>query len=128
MKPTKSLAVEATVYWIAILVILIGGEFIAVLLNATPASTMGPQAPVIAIVWAVIGYFCWRLKRWAFLLAAVAMPVGILGTYITLHPATLYDFLSREAYRILPHLFVIFYSYRAYRDLAPGESQKTQAQ
>ncbi len=69
-------APEATVYWIAILVILIGGEFIAVLLNATPASTMGPQSPVIAIVWAVIGYFCWRLKRWAFPLAAVAAGVA----------------------------------------------------
>ena len=47
MKPSKSMAAEATVYWIAILVIQIAGEFVTILLNAPPASTIGPQAPLV---------------------------------------------------------------------------------
>lgn len=118
MKSSSSLAVEATLYWIAVIVVLIVATIIAVQINAAPPSAIGsvPQEAIAMAGWIIIGYFCWMRKRLAFLIASVlAVPVSVLVFVTTL--AAPYG-----AFRIIPHLLVTFYAYRAYRELKIEEA------
>jgi hypothetical protein len=124
----KSFAVEGTSFWLVVSAILLGASAYG------SEATLAAAALGIAVVYAVAAYFAWNGAKWAFAFA-VALAVftlianvffGVLravinlSVYGTVEGLTDSGFaiLSPIAWLMIPQFLLIFYSWRAYRELA----------
>ncbi len=113
----KSYAVEGTAFWLVVSAILTGGS------GYGAPSVLAALALAFAVVYVIAAYFAWNHKRWAFVLAIVLALVALVGNVVFagaegLATATGFEILSPGAWLIIPQFLVIFYSLRAYRELA----------
>ncbi len=112
----KSFAVEGTVFWLIATAILAGG------------SSLGPDVAILAtglvyaVLYLVVAYFAWNRKKWAFIGATVLSLVSLIGGlafgFVEGWPTTGWEFFSGGGFLSVPLLLVIFFSLRAYRELA----------
>ncbi len=111
----RSFAVEGTVFWLIATAILAGG------------SSLGPDVAILAtglvyaVLYLVVAYFAWNRKKWAFIGATVLSLVSLIGSLafgIGEGVTTGWEFLSGGGFLSVTILLVVFFSLRAYRELA----------
>lgn len=110
----KSLPVEGTVFWLLVSAILIA-------VSSDPAMILEAASGLVtAVIYVIVAYVCSNLRRWGFIAAiilALFVTVGgiafpLQGGFVT----SVFDAISVGAILIVPQLFLIFFSYRAYRE------------
>ncbi len=116
----KSLAAEATVFWLVVSAIV---ELVARPTSQTPGmATYG--AIIIAILNLVIAFMCWRLKAWAFI-AAIALSLLLAIVAFPESPgneATPYGAFI-DSMIIISALWVAFLGYRSFREIRTKVAQ-----
>lgn len=112
----KSLAVEATVFWI----------LVSAVIELMAPSTRGQFAiggAIVGVLNLVIAYFCWKLKRFAFAAAVILNLIVAIGAFPYPPPSrtveTPFGALI-DALVILWSLLTVFFGYRAFRELRPA--------
>lgn len=113
----RSFAVEGTVFWLVVSAILTGGSAYGAPL------VFAALALAVAVVVVITAFFAWNHKKWAFVLAIVLALVALVGNVVFGDPEALatvtgFEILSAGAWLSIPQFLVIFYSLRAYRELA----------
>jgi hypothetical protein len=113
----KSFAVEGTAFWLVVSAILTGGSAYGAPL------ALAALALAYAVVYAIVAFFAWNHKKWAFVLAIVIALVALVGNVVFggvegLATVTGFGILSAGAWLSIPQFLVIFYSLRAYREPA----------
>ncbi len=123
--PTRSLALEATVFWLIVGAINALIDFISA--SGTPFFASLPIAETAelftGIIYIMLAYAIFRMERWA-LLGAIIIPLIIaVGTLVSLDRSALaiYSQFSRNSFIILNQLLIIFFAYRAYRETAQNQ-------
>ncbi len=110
----RSVSVEATSFWL-----VLGAIAIAAISTQNDLVIMS-SGFAMAAVYLVLAYFCWNEKRWAFLIAFVLAIVNVAGTVAftpTEGAATALQAVV-GVFILVPQLLLLFYSMRAYRELA----------
>ncbi len=115
----RNISVEATSFWLVLGAITIAAISTRTAITDNDLVIMGPGF-AMAAVYLVLAYFSWNEKRWSFLIAFVLAIVNIAGTVTftsTEDPATVLQTVV-GVFILVPQLLLLFYSMRAYRELA----------
>jgi uncharacterized membrane protein YjjP (DUF1212 family) len=115
----RSVSVEATSFWLVLGAIAIAALSIANI-GTENELVIASAGFAMAAVYLVLAYFAWNEKRWSFLVAFVLAIVNIAGTVAftpTEGAATALQAVM-GMFILVPQLLLLFYSMRAYRELA----------
>ncbi len=109
-KHANSFVEEGTVYWCLATTVLL--TYLTVSFSSSEGILFFGFTIILAIVEVALAYFCWTMKKWAFLASTIsAIVVAGLAYGILYSPVG--DLL------LLLQLQFILFSYRAYREPAP---------
>jgi hypothetical protein len=119
----RSYAVEGTVFWLVVSAIIMTA-------SAYDAEQLGLVAAAagVAIVYLVVAYACWNLKKWGFI-AAIALALFTAVSNITFGsfffaeevPSDwLFVTFVNGGFLMVPQYILMFFSFRAYRELGQG--------
>ncbi len=114
----RSLAVEATSFWLIVSAILIAAPF-------DPADLiLTLSALITAAVYVVVAYICWSLRRWGFIAAIILALFTTIGgiAFGFTQEANTFEVLSASGWLVVPQLILIFFSQRAYREMGEKRS------
>lgn len=107
---------EATAFWV-----LVNGGIIAI--TSFPIRDLiAVSGIVFAGFYCIAGYFAWKGKRWTLGLAIAFAVVTLVGTFLldfsTTASGSVFTFFSQQAYLYIPEYLLVFYAFRALRNVA----------
>ncbi len=117
----RSVSVEATSFWLVLGAITIAAVSITNI-GTENELVIASAGFAMAAVYLVLAYFSWKEKRWSFLVAFVLAIVNIAGmvAFTPTEGAATATVLQAVmgVFTLVPQLLLLFYSMRAYRELA----------
>ena len=109
----RNLDSEATVFWLLVSAGIIFTTSFPI------RDVVAVSGIIFAVLYCFVGYFAWKMIKWAFIAATVLGVVTLLGTFFldfsTTANSSPFLFLSQQAYLFIPEYLLIFSAIRTYR-------------
>jgi len=118
----KDISVESVAFW------LIVSALIIVFTSFPIKDAISASGLVFAVVYVIVAFFSLRLKRIAFISALILALFTVAGTAVLDFSSTAegspFLFMSQQAYLFIPQFLIMFYSFRAFRQIS-GKNAST---
>ncbi|MFQ5871497.1 MAG: hypothetical protein ACE5IB_05010 [Candidatus Geothermarchaeales archaeon] len=113
----KSYAVEGTVFWLVVSAIVM-----TVSSYSPEELTYFATAVPVVVLYLLVAYVCWDLRRWGFAAAIILALFTTLATFafVPQEEQAIWQTFVDGAFLMVPQYILIFYAFRAYRELATG--------